>query len=103
MIVKFKNGAEKACTAPMEQKVFSGGVPCGWLAAFSLVGAVTSAEMDALLTEENIGKMVFVTDDGKEITLDGYNKVSSAVIRHAVDPANTKVELQLMKTVKEEA
>lgn len=99
MIVKFKNGAKKACTAPMEQKVFTGGVPRGWLAGFSLVGAVTAAEMDELLAEENIGEMVFAADDGKEFTLYGYNKVSSVVIRHAVDPANTKVELQMTKGV----
>ena len=67
MFVKFKNGAKKKCTNPIEQKLFRSGNAAGWLCSFSISETVTSTELDELLTAENL---VYLTDNCGEVVLD---------------------------------
>ena len=96
MFVKFKNGAKKKCTNPIEQKLFRSGNAAGWLCSFSISETVTSTELDELLTAENISKLTFCNDNSEEIfAINEYNKVASAVIRYTED--NSTVEVQFSK------
>ena len=105
MKVKFANGVVKDCTAPVEQKVFKaamGGV--GWMLLLRLTGAITSTELDAILTEDNVKSLKFstVADNGEDaflFTLDGYEKITSSIIRHSEDTTATHTEIQLTKGV----
>lgn len=105
MKVKFANGVVKDCTAPVEQKVFksvSNGV--GWMLLLKLTGGITSTELDVLLTEDNIKSLEFSTEGeggGTKtlFTLDGYDKITSSIIRHAEDTTATHAEIQLTKGV----
>lgn len=109
MKLKFKNGTIKNCTAPVETKVFKSGEAAGWVLMLNLIGAVTSGEVDELLTKENISSLTFIPEiedeEGEEatvpaeLTLSGYEKVSSSTIRYAEDTSKTKVEIQLTKGV----
>lgn len=101
MKVKFKDGTIKSCNAPTEQKVFKGGVPAGWILLLNLIGSITSDEADALLTEENIAELVFLSDEEETalFTITEYNKVSSSTIRYAEDASSTRLEIQLTKGV----
>ena len=103
MKVKFANGVVKECASPTEQKVFktnNGG--SGWILNLRLIGGITSAELDEILTIENISPLAFVseTENGEErllFTLDGYDKITSSTIRHAEDTTATSAEIQLTK------
>lgn len=98
MLVKFKNGTEKKCSNPIEQKLFRSGVAAGWLCSFSLSEIVTSTELDALLTEENVSELTFCNDNSEALfTINEYTKVTSAVIRYTED--GSKVEIQLSKGI----
>ena len=101
MKVKFKDGTIKSCNAPTEQKVFKSGVPAGWILLLNLVGSTTSAEIDTLLTDENIAELAFMSDNEETtlFTITGYDKVSSSTIRYAEDASSTRVEIQLTKGV----
>ncbi len=100
MKVEFKDETVKSCTAPTEQKLFRGDNTAGWVLMFSLIGEITSSELDSLLTTANISELAFLTDAGVEITeADGYSKVSSCTIRHAENPQDTRAEIQLTKGV----
>ena len=105
MKVKFANGVVKDCAAPTEQKVFrTASGENGWILHLRLTGAITSAELDELLTVENIASLEFLseTDSGGAATLfilDGYGKITSSTIRHAEDTALTNAEIQLTKGV----
>ena len=106
MRVKFANGVVKECTAPTEQKVFKtigeetvGG---GWLLALRIEGNITSAALDSLLAEENIRTLEFSTVDenGEEKTLfslEGYDKITASMIRHAEDADSPYAEIQMSK------
>ncbi len=99
MNVTFKDGKSKACTSPIEQKLFRNGAPAGWICSFKLSEVVTSSEIDATLTDDNISKMTFSDDNGSELfVIDGYTKVSSAVIRYSTDNGSI-TEIQLSKGV----
>ena len=101
MKVKFANGVVKECSSPTEQKVFkTNNGTSGWILNLRLVGGNTSAELDEILTVENIAPLAFVseTESGEErllFTLDGYDKITSSTIRHAEDTASTSAEIQL--------
>lgn len=105
MKVRFANGVVKDCAAPVEQKVFktaSSGV--GWMLLLKLTGVITSTELDAILTEDNVKSLEFSTraDNGEDIplfTLDGYERITSSVIRHSEDITATQTEIQLTKGV----
>ena len=102
MKVKFANGAIKECAAPTEQKAFRTVGGNGWILNLRLMGGITSAELDELLTVENIASLEFlsVPEEGEAKTifiLDGYDKISSSTIRHAEDTTATTVEIQLTK------
>ena len=100
MKVKFKNDTVKSCTAPTEQKVFRGDNGAGWILLLNLIGEISSAALDEILTAENISELTFLTDEDEEIsTANGYDKVSSCTIRHAERPQDTRAEIQLTKGV----
>ncbi len=101
MKVKFKDETLKNCNAPVEQKVFRGGVPTGWILVLTLTGNNTSAEVDSLLTEENISELTFVADETETtlFTITGYDKISSSMIRYAESVSDIRVEIQLTKGV----
>ena len=98
MLVKFKNGTEKKCSSPIEQKLFRNGVAAGWLCSFSLSETVTSTELDVLLTEENVSELTFCNDNSEALfTINEYSKVTSAIIRYA--ERENKIEIQISKGV----
>ena len=108
MKVKFANGVVKPCTTPTEQKVFRNidgvMVGVGWLLNLRLMGATTSQEVDEVLTASNITSLEFLaeTENGEDKTifvLDGYDKITSSVIRHTEDTTSTSVEIQLSKGI----
>lgn len=103
MKVKFKDGTLIGCSTPTEQKVFKAGEAAGWILSFSLIGNVTSDDVDYMLVKGNISDLSFVSvdEEGKETTIPliGYDKVSSAVIRYSDDIEQTKVEIHLTKGV----
>ena len=105
MKVKFKDGTIKKCAVPVEQKVFRNQEAVGWILMFSLTGENTSAELDTVLTTDNISELVFIPDVSdaetteETIQLSNYNKISSVVIRYAENVDNSKVEIQLTKGV----
>jgi hypothetical protein len=104
MKVKFANGVVKECSAPTEQKVFrTASGDNGWILHLRLMGEITSAELDELLTVENIAPLEFLiqdeesTEDKVAFILDGYNKITSSTIRHAENASATSAEIQLTK------
>ena len=108
MKVKFSNGVVKKCSAPTEQKIFknvdSEMVGVGWVLILKLTGGVTSTELDAILTTENIASLEFMAeseDDGdiSLFSLVGYDKITSSTIRHAEDATATYADIQLSKGV----
>ncbi len=104
MKVVFKNGETKPCTSPVEQKVFRSQVAAGWLLMLTFTAEMTSAQLDSLVAAENILSLKFTQDDGTLLfSINGYNKVSSAIIRYAENVNDTRVELQLMKELKTDA
>lgn len=120
MKVKFANGTVKSCAAPTEQKLFktTDGVTlgAGWILILRLTGSITSTELDALLTSENVGALEFLSDgsdgsdggdggDGSDggaqtlFTLNGYEKVTSSTIRHSENAENTYAEIQISRGI----
>lgn len=111
MKAQFKDGTIKSCSAPTEQKVFKNKkdelgntvtVASGWIMIFNLSGGMTSDEADRILTEDNISKLVFLTENesGEDVELfelSGYTKISSTTIRHAEDDSASYTEIQLTK------
>ena len=98
MRIKFKNGTEKNCTNLTEQKLFKAGAAVGWLCSFCISESVSSAELDELLSEDNISALSFSKDNSIEkFTASGYTKVSSAVIRYSDN--GIVAEIQLSKGV----
>ena len=104
MKVKFTDGSVRNCTLPTEQKIFKTvnkeTISIGWVMGFSLLGEIASDDVDRLLTSDNIGTLVFLSDAGEELfMLSGYEKITAATIRHADNPSATGVEVQLSKGV----
>ena len=104
MKVKFSNGVVKDCTSPTEQKVYKAGASSGWLLILRLIGGITSSDLDALLTEDNIKSLDFLSEkeDGEIktlFTLSDYSKVTSAIIRHDENTSDAYAEIQLTKGV----
>lgn len=108
MKVKFANGVVKECTAPTEQKVFktvgTTNVGVGWVLVLRLTGNMTSTELDAVLTEDNVSTLEFLTADEsgaekKLFSLEGYNKITASTIRHSEDSAAAYTEIQMSKGV----
>ena len=98
MQVKFKDGTIKNCSNPTEQKIFRSGAATGWLCAFQISEPMTSTDVDAALTDENISELTFYNDKAEEIfVISGYTKTSSVVVRHAEKDGT--VEIQLTKGI----
>ncbi len=96
MRIRLKNGTEKSCTNPVEQKVFRAGAAAGWLCSFGFKENITSTELDEILTDDNISELTFCNDASEELfTITGYTKVTSTVIRYS--EAATEIEVQFSK------
>lgn len=104
MKVKFANGVVKECASPIEQRIYKSGIGVGWILSLKLIGETTSADIDSLITSENVSTLEFFneTEDGKTITLftlSDYDKCSSSIIRHAEHTIATQADIQLTKGV----
>lgn len=103
MKVQFKDGTVKACSAPMEQKVFRSGIDAGWMLSVSIECDITSDELDKLITTDNISDLTFTSDEeigaSKTIHLSGYDKVTNATIRYSEEKDKTRIEMRLTKGV----
>jgi len=103
MKVQFKDGTIKTCSAPIEQKVFRSGVDAGWILSVSIECDITSEELDKLITTDNISELIFTSEEEsrtvKTISLSGYDKVTSAVIRYSEEKEKTKIDMRLTKGV----
>lgn len=100
MKVKFKDGTIKNCSTPTEQKVFKVGEAAGWILTFGLIGDITSADVDSLISAENISELTFISiADEKEtsFSLNGYERISSAIVRYSENKEQTRVEIQLIR------
>lgn len=102
MKIKFKDGTIKNCSNPTEQKIFRGGTAAGWICSFRLTDVMTSSDVDAVLVNDNVTEITFITDAidnalSTTFTLTDYDKVSSAIIRHT--NTGSQVEIQLTKGV----
>ena len=108
MKVKFANGVVKECTAPTEQKIIRNlgneTVGIGWMLILKINGGITSAELDEILTAENVKSMEFLVEgengeDIKLFSLEGYDKITASTIRHAENTASAYAEIQMSKGV----
>lgn len=104
MLARFKNGQTIACASPTEQRLFKAGEPAGWMLVLVLLETFTSAEVDALLESDNFSIVEFSETDSAEafsaaFSVEGYDKVTSAIIRHASGERAGRVEIQLIKGV----
>lgn len=98
MQVKFKDGTIKNCSNPTEQKIFRSGAATGWLCSFQISEVMTSTDVDAVLTDDNISELTFCNEKAEELfAISGYTKVTSAVVRHAEKDGT--VEIQLIKGI----
>lgn len=96
MKITFKNGNEYEVQSLLEQKVFNSN-SSGWVVGFSFSGNLNSQSLDELLTAENISLLTVTDTDGAATTvLTGYEKVTSAVIRHTA-PSSAIIEVQFSK------
>lgn len=108
MKVKFANGVVVRCTAPMEQKIIrtngSETIGIGWVLVLKLSGDIASAELDELVTAENVKSLEFLTENEngeqtKLFSLDGYDKITASTIHHAENAASAFAEIQMSKGV----
>jgi hypothetical protein len=98
MKVQLKNGTIVGCSNPIEQKVFKGGESAGWICSLTFTDNLNSTEIDNLVTSENMSEMTFLNDENETVvTLTGYEKLTSAIIRHSAE--KTSVDIQLTKGV----
>jgi ACT domain-containing protein len=103
MKVKFKNGTITKCSTPTEQKIFKLGEAAGWILTFTLLGDITSGDVDELITGDNISELTFISENEEGVetsfTLSDYERISSAIIRYADEQEKTRVEIHLTKGV----
>lgn len=101
MTVQFNDGTVVPCTDPTEQKVFRAGEAAGWILSFTLSTDMTSDELDELITVENVSVLVFSdkSENEKILTLSGYDKIASAVIKHSEEISKAKIDIRLIKGV----
>ena len=100
MNVRFKDGTIKKCSTPTEQKLFKAREDAGWILTFSLIGDITSAEVDSLISAENISELTFISvyeETETSFSLNGYERTSSAIVRYSEDKSQTRVEIQLIR------
>ena len=104
MKVKFKNETIKVCTQPTEQKMFRDGNATGWLLSFSIKDEdITSESLDTVLTNDNVARLTFIDDDDNELfILTGYSRITSAIIRYAEPGINSRVDIQITKSLQGE-
>lgn len=97
MKIAFKNGNEYEVQNLLEQKVFNN-ASSGWVIGFTFTANLNSSTLDSLLTAENISQLIIKDDESTEnsTTVLGYDKVTSAVIRHAT-ATSAIVEVQFSK------
>ena len=100
MKVSFKNGSEYEVQNLLEQKVFNNSSSGIWVIGFTFIANLNSSSLDELLTPDNISQLT-ITDteeSATSATILGYEKVTSAVIRH-VTPTNASIEVQFSKSL----
>lgn len=98
MQVKFKNDERLFnSTEPVEQKLFRAGEPVGWTVSFGIYGEMSSADVDLLLTAENISQLTFTGTNQEVIVIIGYENVSACTVRHR--ETETFTEIQLSRTI----
>lgn len=97
MKIAFKNGNEYEVQNLLEQKVFNN-TSSGWVIGFTFTANLNSSTLDSLLTAENISQLIIKDDESTEnsTTVSGYDKVTSAVIRHAT-ATSAIIEVQFSK------
>lgn len=97
MKIAFKNGNEYEVQNLLEQKVFNN-ASSGWVIGFTFTANLNSSTLDSLLTAENISQLIIKDDETTEnsTTVSGYDKVTSAVIRHAT-ATSAIIEVQFSK------
>lgn len=97
MKIAFKNGNEYEVQNLLEQKVFNN-ASSGWVIGFTFTANLNSSTLDSLLTAENISQLIIKDDESTEnsTTVLGYDKVTSAVIRHAT-ATSAIIEVQFSK------
>lgn len=97
MKIAFKNGNEYEVQNLLEQKVFNN-ASSGWVIGFTFTANLNSSTLDSLLTAENISQLIIKDDESTEnsTTVSGYDKVTSAVIRHAT-ATSAIIEVQFSK------
>lgn len=97
MKIAFKNGSEYEVQNILEQKVFNN-TSSGWVIGFTFAANLNSSTLDSLLTAENISQLIIKDDESTEnsTTVLGYDKVTSAVIRHAT-ATSAIIEVQFSK------
>lgn len=98
MRVKFKDGTEKNCSNPTEQKIFKNGEAAGWVCSLIIADKMSSTDVDSVLEVENIKELTFCNDESVTLfSIIGYSKVTSAVVRH--NESMGSIEIQLTKGV----
>lgn len=97
MFVRFADGTEYECLNPIEQK---NSILDQWQLIITLIGIVSSIDFDASVSNENIHKLELLDADKNLMNvIEGYNKISSAIIRHGED---LKCEVHLSRVCKTE-
>lgn len=110
MKVKFNNETILNGVSAVEQKIYREGVGVGWTLMLILTDEMTADQLDSMLTEENISKIVLMADDsnsdttneateGSEYALEGYDKVVSSSIRYFDGTSKPRTEIRLTKGV----
>jgi len=103
MFIKFKNSDELFMSMALtETKLFdSGKKETGWLlgSTITVPNGLSSNDIDLLLVPDNISEITVYTNEKSENrVISGYNKLQSAIIRHADDLSAT-VDIQLTKWI----
>ena len=98
MKVSFKNGGEYEAQNLLEQKVFNNASSGGWVIGFNFTANLNSSSLDELLTPDNISQLTIKETEESTVstTILGYEKVTSAVIRH-ITPTSAIIEVQFSK------
>lgn len=95
MQMRFTNGESCESSNPTEQKVFKKNGESGWVMAFSILTPMSSTELDAILTEDNISEIA-ITDGTNERTIIGYDKITMVTVRYS-DNINSVIDVQISK------
>lgn len=99
MKLEFSNGVTKKCRPPVEQKLFSNGVPSGWLLSVRITEQIDSSGLDELLGG-GVDTLTFKDSEGLTLfVLTGYEKAISCSVRYGESNEEFSAEIQLTKGV----